>query len=62
MYLFGMLVLTYLNTRIQDFQANGGKIQDQKYGRDVIVIIHCMDWTKIWVGMTGLKNPFGDPL
>lgn len=54
-----MLALPYLKTRIQNFQANGGKIQDQKYARDAIVIIYLIGQNLGWDDR--IEEPFCRP-
>ena len=62
---FGTRNFPYLKLGIRDLKAKSGKIRDWKYGRE----LECpkepsglRDYTKFWVGNTGLKNPIRDPL
>ena len=50
---------------IRDFKAKSDKIRDRKYACELGCPKYpsgLRDCMKLWVGITGLKNPIGDPL
>ena len=61
---FGIRDFPYLKLGIRDFKAKSGKIRDWKYARELkdpkksSGLRNCK---KFLVGITGLKNPIGDP-
>ena len=61
---FGIRDFPYLKLGIRDIKAKTSKTRDWKYARE----LECpkypselRDCANFWVGITGLKNPIGDP-